>query len=971
MDQHSALDGTSDAGQNLLPDAPGSIEFQNVTFAYPSRPLDPVLKNVNLSFPAGKFTAIVGPSGSGKSTVAGLIARLHDPAEGTVLFDNQPLTEVNLRNLRSFISLVQQEPSLLDRSILENIALGLVNSPLHSDDNIRRVLLSSQLEEIAAEARSLKTLPKVHDPVLSDIIERVCAAAELADAADFIGRLEDGYGTTVGSLGKSVSGGQRQRISLARALIRDPKILILDEATASLDSASERRIQAAFDRVTKNRTVISIAHRLSTIKHADNIIVLSAGEVVEQGTYEELLAANGVFAGMVSLQALHSHDHSDSVSRSSSEIDSIDFSTEKTEKSADANAATDPDAVHENNTTEIKDQGLDDSLTFKRVLKDIGGYVRPNVSWLLLAMFAAAIVGMTYCASALILGHTVGALNPCNTTIDKIINLGQLFGGMLFMLAVVEFFANFGSWTSFGIIAERLLYSVRVLSFRALFEQSVEWHQSGDRDPSMLLSIITKDTAALGGFSGSIMGTIFSILVNFLVAIILSHIIAWKIAVVCLSMIPILLGTGIMQLRSLSRYEERHAKAFAKSIGITIEAVNSMKTIATLSLEHEVMGTYSRTLNASKKDIIGASIFTNVWLAASFGTGFFVYAFAYWWGGRLITQGEYSQQQFFIVLIAMLVSAQLWGQMFTLAPEVSRSRASASRILSLINAGSGNKVLDFDDEKTSSGKDVEALADSSTRPSASNTSNARGASVSFNNVSFSYPNRTTVLALQDTSFTIQPGQFIGLVGPSGAGKSTIMNLVQGTYAPTSGSITIDNVSVSARNFRDDMAIVPQDNALFNGTIKFNVSLGARPDQEASDAEIEEACKLANIHDTIVALPNGYDTEVGPNGSQLSGGQRQRLTIARALVRKPRLLLLDESTSALDADSEMALQKGLEKVVRAEGITVIAITHRLHTVVRADCILVVEGGRVVDKGRHEELVARRETYRENANHQMLQ
>lgn len=967
MDQSSLLDGTSAAGQHLSHDTPGSIEFSNVSFAYPSRPDDLVLRNVSLSFPAGKFTAIVGPSGSGKSTIASLIARLHDPKEGSVLFDNHPLADLNIRSLRGFISLVQQEPSLLDRSILENIALGLVNSPLDSDESLKQVLLGPQLDQTAAEARRLKSLPKVHDPVIAEIIERVCHAAELSDAANFINQLEDGYGTMVGSLGKSVSGGQRQRISLARALVRHPKVLILDEATASLDSASEQRIQAAFDRVIKDRTVISIAHRLSTIRHADNIIVLKDGEVVEQGTYEDLIAKNGVFAGMANLQALGTPGKTDSLSSTSTMDDSIDISSEKIEGSHEKQAIS----SEENSSSEkIADAGLDSNQPFKQVARDLGRFVRPNIWWLLLAMLAAVIVGCTYSASGLILGHTVGALNPCSSTTEKILSLGRFFAGMLFMLAVVEFFANFISWSAFGVVAERLLYSVRVLSFRSLFEQSVEWHQSGDRDPSMLLSIITKDSAAIGGFSGSIMGTIFSILVNFLVAIILSHIIAWKIAIVCLTMVPILLGTGIMQLRALSRYEERHAQAFAKSISITIEAVNSMKTISTLSLEHELMGTYRRVLSASQKDILGASIFTNVWLAMSTSTGFFVYAFAYWWGSQLIMKGEYNQQQFFIVLVSMLVSASLWGQMFTLAPEVSRSRAAASRILSLIQAGSSNSPV-LDDDKFSEGpseKDVEALADSTLIPP---PANGKGASITFNNVSFSYPNRTSILTLQDINFTIPSGQFVGLVGPSGAGKSTIMSLVQGMYTPTSGSVLIDNVAVSNRNFREDIAIVPQDNALFNGTIKFNVSLGARPGREATDAEIEEACKLANIHDTIMSLPEKYETECGPNGSQLSGGQRQRLTIARALVRKPRLLLLDESTSALDADSEMALQKGLERVVRGEGITVIAITHRLHTVMRADVIFVVEAGKVVDSGRHEELIGRSESYRDNARFQMLQ
>jgi ABC-type multidrug transport system fused ATPase/permease subunit len=198
-----------------------------------------------------------------------------------------------------------------------------------------------------------------------------------------------------------------------------------------------------------------------------------------------------------------------------------------------------------------------------------------------------------------------------------------------------------------------------------------------------------------------------------------------------------------------------------------------------------------------------------------------------------------------------------------------------------------------------------------------------------------------------------------------------MSLVQRMYTPTGGVIEIDGQDICAKEgteFRDDIAVVPQDCALFEGTIRFNVGLGARPNEEATDADIEEACKLANIHDTIAALPDGYDTECGPNGSRLSGGQRQRLAIARALVRKPRLLLLDESTSALDAESERALQEGLMQAAR--GITVIAITHRLHTVRRADVIFVVEDGKIVEKGRHEELVERSETYRVNALQQML-
>jgi ABC-type multidrug transport system fused ATPase/permease subunit len=897
-----------------------------------------------------------------------------------VTIDGHDLRTLNVKNLRSFMSLVQQEPSLLDRSILENIALGLANSPQEGHQKLLPVLLGPALAEIAEKVRDgqdLDAAAGTYDPEVKEVVELVRHAASLADASGFIEKLEYRYGTVVGTGGKLVSGGQRQRIALARALVRDPKILILDEATASLDSASELRIQNAIEAIAKDRTVIAIAHRLSTIKNADNIIVMNQGEIVEQGTHLELMALNGSYASMIRLQNIESKEHDDTPSLTSTakgdeataaDHDIMDEKAAPVDKVASRQAAATPEEDKPEDGG-AEDAGLDANRSSWNVVRSIGRLIRPDSLFFIIAIFGAVVVGGMYCASALIFGNTVGRMSPCSTP-GEILWIGSFFGGMFFMLACVEFIAYALSWSGFGLVSEKLLYKLRVLSFRSIYEQGLDWHQSGGRTSTSLLSVITSDAAAVGGFSGSILGTMLSITVNFLAAIILSHIVAWKIAIVCLVTIPILLGSGVMQILSLARFERKHAGAFSNALGISVEAVNSAKTISSLSLEDEVLAQYRRALKGPRKEMALASLYTNFWLALANSCGNLIYAFAFWWGSSRITAGENTQTQFYIILIAMLVSAQLWGQTFALAPEVTRAKAAASRILSLIDLGSSNNDsiarLELD-AATEKGKDVEATAQAVTRPQP----NSRGATITFTDVSFSYPARPHVPVLQDMSFTIPSGQFCGLVGPSGAGKSTIMSLVQRMYTPSGGSVQIDGVNILARDgteFRDEIAVVPQDCALFEGTVRFNVSLGARAGQEVSDGEIEAACRLANIHDTIMSLPDKYDTECGPNGSRLSGGQRQRLAIARALVRKPKLLLLDESTSALDAESERLLQEGLEQAAR--GITVIAITHRLHTVRKADVIFVVEGGKVVEKGRHEELVERSESYRVNALQQML-
>jgi subfamily B ATP-binding cassette protein MsbA len=239
------------------------IEFKNVSFAYGT---DPVLKKINLKIEKGKTIALVGPSGGGKSTLADLIPRFYDPTEGEVLLDGNSLKDLELESLRQQIGVVTQESILFNDTIFNNIAFGM---------------------------------PHVKE---DDVIN----AAKIANAHDFILQSENGYQTYIGERGSKLSGGQRQRLSIARAVLKNPPILVLDEATSALDSESEKLVQDALFNLMKNRTSVVIAHRLSTIQHADEIIVIQNGEIVERGTHEELNSQNGLYRRLAAIQGAES-----------------------------------------------------------------------------------------------------------------------------------------------------------------------------------------------------------------------------------------------------------------------------------------------------------------------------------------------------------------------------------------------------------------------------------------------------------------------------------------------------------------------------------------------------------------------------------------------------------------------------------------------------------------------------------------
>jgi ATP-binding cassette subfamily B (MDR/TAP) protein 1 len=253
----------------------------------------------------------------------------------------------------------------------------------------------------------------------------------------------------------------------------------------------------------------------------------------------------------------------------------------------------------------------------------------------------------------------------------------------------------------------------------------------------------------------------------------------------------------------------------------------------------------------------------------------------------------------------------------------------------------------------SSNTSLKQLPQSKKEPSITTTPSTPA--IVFQKVHFRYPTRPEVAVLKGLSFEVKNGENISIVGPSGSGKSTIISLLERFYEPTSGSIFTNGQNIRSQEvetYRASLSLVSQETHLYQGSIRNNILLGLK-DKDVDEERLIQICKDSNIHDFIISLPEGYNTDIGPRGLSLSGGQRQRIAIARALLRKSEILLLDEATSALDPESQSLVMEALERV--RKGRTIVNVTHHMEMVKRADKVLVIENGRVVESGTYEELV----------------
>ncbi|KAI9817283.1 MAG: GTPase-activating protein [Thelocarpon impressellum] len=931
IDRVSPLDPDTETGLKL-DRVQGVVELRHVKHIYPSRPEVTVMQNINLVVPAGKTTALVGASGSGKSTIVGLVERFYDPVGGEVLLDGHNVQTLNLRWLRQQISLVSQEPTLFGTSIR---------------DNIRHGLIGTEHEAASAEVQE----------------ELIIRSAKMSNAHDFVTGLPEGYDTNVGERGFLLSGGQKQRIAIARAIVSDPKILLLDEATSALDTKSEGVVQAALDVAAKGRTTITIAHRLSTIKTAENIVVMSEGCIVEQGSHDDLIDRKGAYYNLVEAQriaagadsgepdenALNLDERHDQINRTPSKEKPDAFAADPD----DANIADKLDRTQSGKSVSsvaLQKRSPEEGARYSlwTLIKLVGAFNKKEWHLMLVGLFFCIIAGGGNPTQAVFFAKAIVALSLPPEMYAKLRSEANFWSWMYFMLAWVQFISFSAQGVAFAYCSERLIHRARMQAFRTILRQDIAFFDKEENTAGALTSFLSTETTHLAGLSGVTLGTLLVVTTTLVAAIALSCAVGWKLALVCTATIPILLACGFFRFWVLAQFQTRTQKAYATSASYACEATSAIRTVASLTRENDVWENYHRQLTAQGAKSLKSVAKTSTLYASSQSFMFLCIALGFWYGGMLIASGEYTMLQFFICYSAIIFGAQSAGTIFSFSPDMGKAKHAAQQL----------KVL-FDrkpeiDSWSQEGAKVESVE----------------GSIEFRDVHFRYPTRPEQPVLRGLNLTVKPGQYVALVGASGCGKSTTIALLERFYDPLAGGVYVDGKEISGLNlleYRRHLALVSQEPTLYQGTIRENVLLGADNDDVPEEAVVQ-ACKDANIYDFIMSLPEGFSTVVGSKGSMLSGGQKQRVAIARALLRDPKILLLDEATSALDSESEKVVQAALDHAAR--GRTTVAVAHRLSTIQKADMIYVFDQGRIVEHGTHNELLANKGRYFELVNLQSL-
>ncbi len=791
------------------------------------------------------------------------------------------------------------------------------------------------LEEITKESwrkqlSSVNQNPKLYYGTLRDNLTLGCEgpvedscieAALTAAGVDFLDQLPDGLDTILGEA-VPLSGGQIQRIAIARALLKDAPLLLLDEPTSGLDLFHESMVRQGLAWQLPGRMSVTVAHRLETVQQADRIIVMNHGRIAEMGTPAELLAARGMYARM--MLALERESDARKLSESLPESWSEAPGAGLDRGSGDALGTPDTASIRL-----LAQQGfLRRVLTFLRPYRG-----RMLIAVLLGCLTIAASIGLMGTSGYLIAS---AALRPESVLLLWVPIVGVRFFGL--SRGVFRYLERLVSHD----LTFRILHRVRVWLYESLEPMGVrllERRRSGELLQSLISDVEQLQHMYLRVLAPPLIALVTGALGCFLLA---AH--AWQLGGILLAMLA-LSGIGLPLLSAkLCQKPGREIAGWQKQMyAQTSDLLLGMKDLLVFGRDqerlHSIMMQQSEVnANQTRINRAGAAVSGAMLGAAHLSMWLVLLASVYF-----VQTGRLEP----VLLPALILMTLACYEAVTPLPaafqQLGHTVSSASRLFQLVDENNALKVVEAKQRPMISAPPVQASLQWK---------------VEVRNVSYRYESGTDY-AVRRLNLTLEPGRRIAVVGESGAGKSTLIQLLLGLRDCTEGSIRLNGQELRelpAAFIRSQYAVVSQEVQLFNATVAANLRLG-RP--EATDDELREAARLALIDETIMSLPQGYDTVIGERGGKLSGGERQRLALARALLRHTPALLLDEPVTGLDILTEQAFMNNLELFWKEKAV--VWITHKLSGLDQMDEIVVMHHGAAVERGTHEELLRQKGYY----------
>ena len=565
--------------------------------------------------------------------------------------------------------------------------------------------------------------------------------------------------------------------------------------------------------------------------------------------------------------------------------------------------------------------------------KGIFAYLKPYagiyfIGWIFLVLSTSAGLVFPY-----LMGKLLGAGASTSNMSDAIglIDMSNInsVAIALFVLFGFQSLFSFVRVVLFNNVTENALRDLRNDAFSKLVYMPMDFFNRNK--VGELTSRLSSDIAQIQETLRTTIAEFFRQIIIVVGGILFLFFISWKLALIMLGTVPVMAIVAVIFGRYIRKLSKEAQDYIAESNSIVEEALTGIANVKSFTNEFFIFSNYKKSTQQTRdlnvRSGIWRGLFVSFIIFCLFGAIVFIV-----WRGLLMTQGENPElntEGFYqFVLFTIMMGASV-GSLPDLYASVQKAIGATENLMDIIQ------------------QDTEVQLNQGTRK------DRLTGSISFDNVRFSYPQRSDVEVLKGISFDIKQNQTLALVGQSGSGKSTISNLLLQFYALSEGGITFDGIP--AKDFelnalREQMAIVPQEVILFSGNIRENILFG---NPAATEEQIIEAAKQANAWEFIDAFPNKLDTEVGDRGIQLSGGQKQRIAIARAILKNPTILILDEATSALDSESERLVQDALDKLMK--GRTSVVIAHRLSTIRNADQILVLQSGKVEESGTHQSLM----------------